>query len=156
MIRFETLHLGKTRDSFLSEGINEYQRRLLRYTSHSIKTIKEKKKGQLSIGRTVELEGEQLLDNVMPGAFIVALDFSGKQYTSEKFAALINQWEQQNIRKVSFLIGGPNGLSTAVKNRADLLLSLSSMTFTHDMVRLFLLEQLYRAYTIKAGEKYHK
>jgi 23S rRNA (pseudouridine1915-N3)-methyltransferase len=71
-------------------------------------------------------------------------------------ADLVDRWEQQGVKQVSFLIGGASGLSPEVIREADLLLSLSKMTFTHDMTRLFLLEQLYRAFTIKAGEKYHK
>lgn len=155
-MKYETIFLGKTKDSFLSTGIAEYSKRLSHYTDHSIKLLKNKKKGQSSTAKVKEDEGQYLLSNVTAGAYIVALDFGGKQYSSEQFADLISGWERRSIKKVCFLIGGPDGLSDEVKNRADMLFSLSNMTFTHDMVRLFLLEQLYRAYTIKAGEKYHK
>ncbi len=154
MTKFETLCIGKTKSPFLSAGIDEYQKRLSRYTSHTIRIIREK--GRYDAEKSMAIEGRQLLDKVSPGSLIAALDFGGRQYSSEQFAGLIDGWERQNIKRVVFIIGGPNGLSPEVKNRADLLLSLSKMTFTHDMARLFLLEQLYRAFTIKAGEKYHK
>lgn len=155
-MKYETIYLGKTKDSFLSEGIKEYSKRLSRYTSHSIKVIKEKKKGQMSVEKSKEFEGRQLLESIDPSSYIVALDFSGPQFSSTEFASLISKWENRNVKLVCFVIGGPDGLSDEVKQKADMLFSLSKMTFTHDMVRLFLLEQLYRAYTIKAGEKYHK
>jgi len=86
----------------------------------------------------------------------VVLDPGGRQLSSEEFAGMVENWEGQGRQVVSFIIGGPDGLSPAVIARADLLLSLSRMTFTHEMARLLLLEQLYRAYSIKAGTKYHK
>ncbi len=155
-MKFETIFLGKTKDNFLSAGIEEYTKRLKRYTTHSIKLVKEKRVSNASGETLKELEGKQLLEAVSNGAFIVALDFDGKQFSSEGFADQINKWERMNVKTVCFLIGGPDGLSDEVKKKADMLFSLSKMTFTHDMVRMFLMEQLYRAYTIKAGEKYHK
>ncbi len=155
-MEYETIFLGKTKVNFLSEGINEYDKRLSHYAKHSIRLIKEKKNSSLSIEARKQQEGKLLLDQISEGAYLVALDFRGKQLTSEQLADTISQWEIQNIRKVCFVIGGPDGLSDEVRNRADMMLSFSKMTFTHDMIRLFLLEQLYRAHTIKAGEKYHK
>lgn len=155
-MEYETIFLGKTKVNFLTEGIKEYDKRLSRYAKHSIRLVKEKKNSSLSVEARKLQEGRLLLDQIQEGSYIVALDFRGKQLTSEGLAEKINQLEMQNVRKVCFLIGGPDGLSDEVRNNADMLLSFSKMTFTHDMIRLFLLEQLYRAYTIKAGEKYHK
>lgn len=155
-MEYETIFLGKTKVNFLTEGIKEYDKRLSRYAKHSIRLVKEKKNSSLSVDARKLQEGRLLLDQIQEGSYIVALDFRGKQLTSEGLAEKINQLEMQNVRKVCFLIGGPDGLSDEVRNNADMLLSFSKMTFTHDMIRLFLLEQLYRAYTIKAGEKYHK
>jgi 23S rRNA (pseudouridine1915-N3)-methyltransferase len=84
------------------------------------------------------------------------LDPRGKQFSSEAFAGQLDEWEMQGVKQVCYLIGGPDGHATKVLQTANLLLSLSQMTFTHDMTRMLLVEQLYRAYTIKAGEKYHK
>jgi 23S rRNA (pseudouridine1915-N3)-methyltransferase len=93
---------------------------------------------------------------VPSGALVVALDSQGRQFTSEGFAKIIAGWELQGVRHACYLIGGPEGHSPKVLQAADLLLSLSQMTFTHDLTRMLLVEQLYRAYTINAGEKYHK
>ena len=154
-MKHQLLFLGKTRDSFIVKGVEEYAARLKHYTSFSISSLKEKKKGK-QYRYLKEDQGEQLLRAVAPGAFIVALDSGGIQLTSESFAKKIEDWELSGIKQVNYLIGGPEGLSSRVTEAADFLLSLSKMTFTHDMVRLFLIEQLYRAYTIKAGENYHK
>ena len=153
---FELLLLGKTKDSYLSEGIAEFAGRLQHYTRVSIKHIQHKKKSQWSEEQEKEEDGRLLLSHVPAGALKVALDFRGRQFTSEGLADLIGQWEQQGLKQVSLLVGGPLGHSKTLVDKADLLLSLSQMTFTHDMTRLFLLEQLYRAHTIRAGEKYHK
>jgi 23S rRNA (pseudouridine1915-N3)-methyltransferase len=155
-MKFELLLLGKTKDSYLAEGIAEFTKRLQHYTKVSVKYIQHKKKSQWNEEQEKEEDGRLLLSNIPAGALKVILDFRGRQFTSEGLAELISQWEQQGAKHVSLLIGGPLGHSQELIAQADLLLSLSKMTFTHDMTRLFLLEQLYRAYTIKAGEKYHK
>ena len=155
-MKVELIFLGKTKDKFITEGIAEYKKRLSHYTSVSIKVVKSKIKQQGSDELLKEQEGELLLNNVAKGSFVVVLDALGKQYSSEQLSSLIDKWEQQGVRLVTFLIGGPLGLSEKVIQRADMVLSLSRLTFTHDMVRMLLLEQLYRGYTIKRGEKYHK
>lgn len=154
-MRFEIIFPGRTKESYLREGINDFSKRLGYYVKTSLKTVKEKKKGG-NADQMKEQQGRELLARCPASAYIVALDPAGKQPTSEELAELINTWEIQGRQIVSFVIGGPDGLSAGVVEKADLLLSLSRMTFTHDMARLILLEQLYRAYTIKAGTKYHK
>ncbi len=154
-MKHEIVFLGKTKDPLIAKNIEEYSARLNHYTSFSISVLKEKKKNKQSISLK-EGQGDLLLKSVPRGALIVALDSRGIQFTSESFAKKIESWELCSRKQVSYLIGGPDGLSRKVTLAADLLLSLSKMTFTHDMTRLFLIEQLYRAYTIKAGEKYHK
>jgi len=153
-MKHELLFLGKTRDAFIAEGIEMYLARLAHYTSVSISVLKEKKGRR---GKSIKNDQGALLLNAVPaGALTVALDSRGRQFSSEAFAELISGWELHGTRRVCYLIGGPDGLSGDVTGPASLLLSFSKMTFTHDMVRLFLVEQLYRAYTIKAGEKYHR
>ena len=154
-MKHELLFLGRTKDGFIAEGIEAYSSRLKHYTNFSISILKEKKKGNRAKSLK-DGQGALLLKAVPAGAFTVALDSGGSQFSSESFSRKIEEWELRGIRQVNYLIGGPDGLSSDVTGSADLLLSLSKMTFTHDMVRLFLVEQLYRAYTIKAGEKYHK
>lgn len=152
-MKHELLFLGKTKDTFIADGIDNYAARLKHYTQVSLRTLKEKKSGSQG---NIEEEGRQLLDAVPGGWLKVALDSRGRQYTSLDFAELISGWELRGIKGVCYLIGGPTGLADEVITAADVCLSLSKMTFTHDMVRMLLIEQLYRAYTIKGGEKYHK
>jgi len=154
-MKIEVILLGKTKDSYLSEGIDQYVSRLAHYVAVSVKTVKMKTLGQWNDEITRIQEGKLLLSHVPAGAFTVVLDSRGRQFTSEEFAEIIGSWELKGEKQVSFLIGGALGVSKEVEQGADLLLSFSKMTFTHDMIRLFLMEQLYRAYTIKAGEKYH-
>ncbi len=154
-MKYEIFLLGKTKDSSLADGIHEYLKRLKHYTKIELTTLTCKKiQGSEEIIKSKE--AELLLHNIPPGSLIVALDSTGKQYSSEEFSQLISRWENAGARHVSVVIGGPLGLSTKLLYKANHKISLSKMTFTHDMVRLFFLEQLYRAYTIKAGEKYHK
>jgi 23S rRNA (pseudouridine1915-N3)-methyltransferase len=155
-MKLDLLLLGKTKDAYIEQGIQEYSGRLKHYTSINLTTLKVKKKKGWTDEQARQEEGRVLLGSVPPAAVKIVLDSGGKQITSEELAALISKWEQEGRKQASFLIGGPTGHSKEVLQQADCLLSLSRMTFTHDMVRLFLLEQLYRAYTIKAGEKYHK
>ncbi len=155
-MKLDLLLLGKTKAAYIEQGVLDYSGRLKHYTALSLTTLKvKKKKGWTEEQERVE-EGRVLLAAVPPAAVKVVLDSSGRQVTSAELADRISRWEQEGRKRVSFLIGGPTGHSREVLQGADILLSLSRMTFTHDMVRLFLLEQLYRAYTIKAGEKYHK
>jgi 23S rRNA (pseudouridine1915-N3)-methyltransferase len=154
-MKHQLFFLGKIKDRFIEEGVGEYASRLQHYTSFTITILKEKGRGR---GKqlTAEEQGKLLLQAVPSGAAIVVLDAKGQQFTSEAFSRKIDQWEMQGTKQVCYLIGGPDGHAPKVRSAADLLLSLSKMTFTHDMARLLLIEQLYRAYTIKAGEQYHK
>ncbi|MBL4902582.1 MAG: 23S rRNA (pseudouridine(1915)-N(3))-methyltransferase RlmH [Desulfocapsa sp.] len=155
-MKLELPFLGKTKDSFIDQGIKEYSGRLKHYTGLNISVLKVKRKESRTEEQQRQEEGRMLLGALPPATLKVVLDSSGKQVSSEGLADLISRWEQEGRKQAAFLIGGPTGHSSEVLAEADLLLSFSRMTFTHDMVRLFLLEQLYRAYTIKAGEKYHK
>lgn len=155
-MRFELLFLGKTKESYLAAGISDYLVRLNRYTATEIRILKEGKvKKNEPENLLVERESDMLLKNVQ-GSYLVCLDRTGKQLDSLELADQIEKWELQGQKKVTFIIGGPLGLSQTILARADLVLSLSRLTLTHEMSRLLLLEQLYRAGTIRVGEKYHK
>jgi len=155
-LRLELLFLGKTKEKYLATGIDDYAKRLSRYLKVEIKTLKEGKaeKG-VPENLLIEKESEKLMQNSQ-GSYLVCLDRTGKQMDSLELAKQMERWEMQGIKRISFAIGGHLGLSSAILYKADLVLSFSPMTFTHEMSRLLLLEQLYRACTIKAGEKYHK
>jgi 23S rRNA (pseudouridine1915-N3)-methyltransferase len=155
-LRLELLFLGKTKEKYLATGIDDYAKRLSRYLKVEIKTLKEgKAKKGVPENLLIEKESEKLMQNSQ-GSYLVCLDRTGKQMDSLELAKQMERWEMQGIKKISFAIGGHLGLSSAILYKADLVLSFSPMTFTHEMSRLLLLEQLYRACTIKAGEKYHK
>lgn len=154
-MKHELVVIGKTKDKFIDEGIAEYSSRLTHYTSFTLRIINQKTKGRnKNSGR--EAEGDLLLQAVLPSSLKIVLDTKGREFSSEQFAEQIRKWEVGGVRHVSYLIGGPDGHSEKVLAEADMLLSLSRMTFTHDMIRMFFVEQLYRAHTINAGEKYHK
>ncbi len=155
-MRFEILFLGKTKEAYLAAGIADYSKRLSHYIPTEIKILKEKKiKKGASEKVLIEKDSDILLQNAK-GSHIVCLDRTGRQINSLELAALVERWEMQSLKKITFIIGGPLGLSPGILAKADLVLSFSAMTFTHEMTRLLLLEQLFRAFTIKAGEKYHK
>ena len=155
-MRLELLFVGKTKESYLAAGIKDYTKRLSRYIKLEIKVVKE---GRINRGEPgnvlIQKESETLMQNVQ-GSYLVCLDRTGKQMDSLALAKQMERWEMQGIKKISFVIGGHLGLSSTILKKSDLVLSFSPMTFTHEMTRLLLLEQLYRACTIKAGEKYHK
>ena len=154
-MKLDVLVLGKTNEAYLAAGIDDFHKRLQRYCRVDIKIVKEKR-GKLSDQVRIAEEGSRLLAQVAPNSFVVALDRSGYQVSSDKLAAYMGQWRDSGKQLVTFLIGGPLGLSSEVVQSADLVLSLSKMTFTHEMARLLLLEQLYRGFSILAGTKYHK
>jgi 23S rRNA (pseudouridine1915-N3)-methyltransferase len=154
-MNIDCIFLGSTSEGYLEKGIADFQKRLERYGRVRIKVVKERK-GKMADQARIDIEGRDLLEQVEPKSLLVALDRTGRQVDSEAFAALFQQWQVQNRRTLSFIIGGALGLSRQVVASADLVLSLSAMTFTHEMARLILLEQVYRAFTILAGTKYHK
>ena len=154
-MKHEIVFLGKTKDTFIQKGIEEYHSRLKHYTNIQITVLKDK--SSTKGGRdAIVSQGQQMLNTVAQGSVIVALDSRGQQFTSESFSKKIIKWEINSVKQVTYLIGGPDGISENILKSAQLILSFSKMTFTHDMVRMLLVEQLYRAYTIKNGERYHK
>nr|MBF0221001.1 23S rRNA (pseudouridine(1915)-N(3))-methyltransferase RlmH [Desulfobulbaceae bacterium] len=154
-MKIECLFVGKTSERYLEDGIADFHKRLKPYADVSFKIIRDVK-SKASDSEIKKREGQGILKAVSKDAFLVVLDPRGVKLTSEGLAQQIAGWQEQNRKLVSFIVGGSNGLSTEVQEQADYKLSLSPMTFTHDMTRLILLEQLYRAHSIIAGTKYHK
>ncbi len=149
--------VGKTRTPFLAEGIAHYSRLVARYVRLEVKTVREAAIGpKADPARVLAEEGERLLAACPPGAHLVALDPHGQALDSPALAAYIGRRRDEGVKDLVFVIGGPLGLAEAVRVRAQLVLSLSPLTLTHEMARLVLLEQLYRAETILHGEPYHK
>jgi 23S rRNA (pseudouridine1915-N3)-methyltransferase len=159
-VQIHLVVIGKVKEPYLRDGITEYLRRLSGFCSLQITEYPEyrmKDNPCLSVITTACLqEGERLLKATGPAGLIIALDLKGRSFTSEDLADKFKEWEIKGLHQIAIIIGGPHGLSEVVRSRADLLISLSNMTFPHQLVRLILLEQIYRAYTINRGLPYHR
>ena len=155
-MKFLIPFIGKTKESYLDAGIRDFAGRLGRFAVVDLPVLRERcgRKDPEEVIKAAE--AGLLLEQAASAGFRVALDPGGKTPDSEELAGLLTQWEYRGVSTICFLIGGHLGLHRSVLDRADLTLSLSRLTFTHEMSRLVLLEQLYRACTIKAGYKYHK
>lgn len=148
--------IGRTGAAYVRQGLDEYLRRLRHYVSCKVVELSDTRRGRSMPEAEQKLrEGKLILDQVQQSDIMVLLDERGKQYTSEVFAAWMEKKMLSGRKRLLLVIGGPYGFSKEVYDRADEMVSLSSMTFNHDMVRLFLAEQIYRAYTILRGEPYH-
>ncbi|MDY6915864.1 MAG: 23S rRNA (pseudouridine(1915)-N(3))-methyltransferase RlmH [Candidatus Cloacimonadota bacterium] len=148
------LCLGKTKQDFIKKGIQEYLKRISLYGNLKIKILADEKltakKGIIQIKKK---EAETIFKEIDDSDYVIALDEHGKQLTSVQFAKLLK--EKLNYHNLVFVVGGVYGLARTVLNRANMVMSFSNLTFTHQMARLIFLEQLYRAYTIINNKKYH-
>ena len=155
-MKIKLIAVGKT-DSSAIEGLyNEYIKRLSRMGDFSLEIIPDVKNTKnLSQVEQKTREGEAILSSVSSTDIVILLDERGREYTSMEFAAYLQKHMNSGIRTLCFVIGGPYGFSDAVYNRANGKISLSRMTFSHQMIRLFFIEQIYRAHNIMAGLPYH-
>jgi 23S rRNA (pseudouridine1915-N3)-methyltransferase len=148
------LGIGKTNEKYLTEGIDIFTKRLKHYTNFEllllpdVKTIYDSKV-------LIEKETEQFLKHIKDDDFLILCDERGRLLTSIELSELLSKRMVESNKRVIFLIGGAFGVSESVKKRANFTLSLSNLTFSHQMIRLFLAEQIYRAFTIIKNEKYH-
>ena len=148
--------IGKTDLNYLKEGINEYEKRLKHYLPFEIVVIPDlKNTKKLSEDQQKQKEGELILGQIKDGDFTVLLDEKGKEFSSVEFSKFIEKQMISGLRNLIFVVGGPYGFSDKIYKRANTKISLSRMTFSHQMVRMIFLEQLYRAMTIIKGEPYH-
>lgn len=150
------LTVGKTNDANFIKSIAEYQKRLKFYIPFDIVELPELKNTRsLSEDQQKQLEGDAILSNVDASDLVVLLDDKGSEFTSMQFSAFMQRSMASGAKRLVFVVGGPYGFSQPVYDRANSKLSLSRMTFSHQMVRLIFVEQLYRAMTILRGEPYH-
>ncbi len=150
------LTVGITRTPYIVTGIEEYKKRLRRYIPFEIETIPDiKNTRSLSEQAQKDAEGEIILSKLSSSDFVILLDEHGKEFTSMQFADFMSKQMGSGRKRLVFIIGGPYGFSKDVYDRSDYKLSLSQMTFNHEMVRLFFIEQIYRSQTILRGEPYH-
>ena len=155
-MKISLLLIGKTNSKFLIDGIQEYVKRLSFYIPFNIKYLNDTKNTRkLSQEQQKQLEGKMILDSLEKSDYVVLLDEHGTEFTSIEFARYIEKKQSTVQRQLVFIVGGPYGFSDDVKKRANEKISMSKMTFSHEMIRLFFVEQLYRAMTIINNEPYH-
>ncbi|GLH63968.1 23S rRNA (pseudouridine(1915)-N(3))-methyltransferase RlmH [Parageobacillus sp. G301] len=154
------ISVGKLKEKYLMQGIDEYKKRLSSYAKVDIIEVPDEKApehlSEQEMEQIKQREGERILAKIPNDAYVIALAIEGKMKSSEQFAASIDKLATYGKSKIAFIIGGSLGLSKQVMQRADEALSFSKMTFPHQLMRLILLEQIYRAFRINRGEPYHK
>lgn len=159
-MKITVIAVGKIKEKFYTEAIGEYAKRLGRYCRLEIVQVPDEKTpdraSEAEENQIKRREGEKILAQIKDGSYVIALAIEGKMLDSEELAGKINQLGISGQSQITFLIGGSLGLSEEVLRRADYLLSFSKMTFPHQLMRVVLLEQVYRSYRIIAGEPYHK
>jgi 23S rRNA (pseudouridine1915-N3)-methyltransferase len=152
-MKITLIQVGKTTEKHIIEGFAIYEKRLKHYCSFSVVNVSASKSSSPEFGK--EEESNAIFAAIDNKDFVVLLDEKGEILTSRKFAEFILQKGVSGISKIVFVIGGAYGFSEKIYKRANFLLSLSAMTFPHQLIRLLFIEQLYRAFTITKGEKYH-
>ncbi len=153
-MRVRIIWTGKTRDARLRALIDDYALRLSHFVRYEITELREGRSADIRTG--IDRESRRISDALRPGAQNVLLDPDGVQWTSQELAAQVQSWESSGVKEVAFIVGGPQGVSQDVAARANKRWSLSRLTLTHEMARVLLFEQLYRAYTIIHGLPYPK
>lgn len=148
--------IGKTREPFILAGMEKYRGYLLHYCHLELNELKEEKIADLRAAPAIrKKEAEKIMRAVPQGAYMIALDERGREFTSHEFAAFLNKTLESGVREIAFVAGGAVGLDEQVIAGSNKTLALSRWTLTHEMARLVLLEQLYRAFTIITGKTYH-
>jgi len=159
-MNIQILAIGKVKEKYISDGLQEYLKRIRPYACVEVREVPDDKAPEgLSARETEQVkarEGERILRLLKPGQVVIALDSRGRMVSSEQLAEEISGWGLAGKSDLAFIIGGSLGLHSEVINRADLVLSFGNMTFPHQMMRLILMEQIYRAFKINRGEPYHK
>lgn len=156
-MKIKIIALGKIKEKYLKDGINEYLKRLIPYNSvEIIELLPIEIKDSNLIEKTLLSEGEKILAHIKPDSYVITMEINGKQLTSDNFSLKIKEIINSGIQELVFIIGSSYGLSETVSKRANFKLSLSKMTFLHQHTRFILLEQIYRAFKIMNNETYHK
>ena len=153
-MRLRLIWVGKTKDERLRALAEDYVRRLSRFCRTEVAELRE---GASADERAVlEEEGRRITDALAPGSFVVLLDVEGRQWSSTELAAELERWQNTGRKEIAFVVGGHLGVAESIRARADVRWSLSKLTLTHEMARVVMAEQLYRAYTILRGLPYQK
>lgn len=159
-MRINIVCVGKIKEKYIKLGIDEFKKRLSKYCKLEIIELDDEKAPENLSDKEMEMikdkEGKKILSKIKDNSYVIALAIDGKNLSSEELAETINKLGIRGVSNITFVIGGSLGLSDEVLNRADYKLSFSKMTFPHQLMRLILLEQVYRSYRINNGEPYHK
>ncbi len=149
--------VGKIKEQYLKDALKEYEKRLIPFCSLSIIEISQEQIFDDSLyEKYKEIEADKILQVLKQNSYIITLEIKGKMFSSENFARKIKEITNEGINDITFIIGGANGLHSKISATADLKLSFSNMTFTHQIIRLLLIEQIYRAFKINSNEPYHR
>lgn len=159
-MQIQIITVGKLKENYLKQGLAEYEKRLKPYAKVKITELKDEPTPQQATEKEERqiktIEGERILAKIPADGFVIALDLRGKALTSEQLAQTINEQMIYGTKSLVFIIGGSLGLSEEVLSRSDLRLSFGKLTYPHQLMRLILVEQIYRAFKIIRGEPYHK
>ncbi len=155
-MKIKIIALGKIKEKFLKDGIDEFLKRLTPYTAMEIVELNPVEIKDNQTEKALLEEGEKILSNIKPDSYVITMEILGKQLSSEDFAAKINEITISGISELVFVIGSSCGIAPTVSQRANFKLSISKMTFLHQFARLLLVEQIYRAFKILKNETYHK
>ncbi|MFC4402370.1 23S rRNA (pseudouridine(1915)-N(3))-methyltransferase RlmH [Gracilibacillus xinjiangensis] len=154
------ISVGKIKEKYLKQGIAEFEKRLRPYCNLTMDEVNDEQAPEQMSEKELEQvkikEGERILSKIKPSQYVVALDIQGDQWSSEKLAEEMEKLSIHGKSQIVFVIGGSNGLSDSILQRSDQQLSFSKMTFPHQLMKLILLEQVYRAFRIQKNEPYHK
>ena len=160
MLKIDLIVLGKIKEKYLNEAIDEYKKRISRFASLNIIELKDRDKpdrlSDAELQKIVDEESEEILMKVDETSFVITLEIDGKLLTSEEFAEEIKDAGVSGYSKITLIIGGSNGFNSKVSNKADLKLSFGRMTMNHKLMRVVLMEQIFRCFKIINGEAYHK
>ena len=149
--------IGKIKEQYLKDAIKEYEKRLSPFCSFSISEVNaEQILDETMCEKYKELEADRILQQIKSDSFNITLEIKGKMFSSEEFALKMKDIANTGVNDITFIIGGANGLHQKVSDISNLKLSFSKMTFTHQMIRMILTEQIYRAFKINNNEKYHR
>lgn len=160
MLKIDLIVLGKIKEKYLNEAIDEYKKRISRFASLNIVELKDRDKpdklSDAELDKIIDEESEEILTKIDEESFVITLEIEGKLLTSEEFAEEIKNVSVRGYSKITLIIGGSNGFNKKVSSKADLKLSFGRMTMNHKLMRVVLLEQIFRCFKIINNEAYHK
>ena len=159
-MKIKLVTVGKLKEKYLKDGIAEYAKRLKHFTKFELIELSDEKTpdkaSHLENQQILEKEGNRILSKITDKEFVIALAIEGQQFPSEEFSKILSDITIRGISNITFVIGGSLGLSNTVKKRANLLMSFGKLTLPHQLMRLVLVEQIYRSFMIQQGSPYHK